>query len=102
MYKYLGMLLDSSLTYAEHVKKLTSKINYSLYLFGRMRRRINYKTAKCIYKGMILTIFNYGDVVYEGCMQVQLKKLQRLQNRGLKQSTIGIHRTMIWMRCIGI
>ena len=36
-YKYLGVLLDSLLTYREHTSKLTKKLNQKLYVYNKIR-----------------------------------------------------------------
>ena len=37
-----------------------------------------------IYKTMILPILEYGDVLYDGCIQRITSKIQTLQNRCLR------------------
>ena len=36
-YNYLGVLLDSHLTYREHISKLTKKLNQKLYVYNKIR-----------------------------------------------------------------
>ncbi len=37
-----------------------------------------------LYNSIVLPLFDYGDVVYENCSAITLKRLQVLQNRGIR------------------
>lgn len=45
-YKYLGMVLDSNLTFKEHVKKVTQTIKLNLANFRYIRHSLNQEAAK--------------------------------------------------------
>ena len=83
-YKYLGFMLDSTLSFTCHVNNVTKMIAYKINLLSKIRRFINDNVALKIYKSMTLPYFDYGDVVYGAANAAGLDKLQRLQNRGLK------------------
>ena len=53
-------------------------------MLAKIRNLIDQQTALYIYKSMIMPIFDYGDIIYEGGTKNKLLKLQRIQNRGLK------------------
>jgi hypothetical protein len=84
IYKYLGVTLDGSLTFTDHIRAMRSTINNNLYLFRRIRDRLTLTAALSVYRGMILPFFDYADIAYEGCSKAQLAKLQRMQNSGLR------------------
>ena len=83
-YKYLGITLDSTLTFNYHVKSVANVVSYKINLLAKIRKFLSEKVALKIYKSMILPYFDYGDVIYNTASQEGLDKLQRLQNRGLK------------------
>ena len=83
-YKYLGITLDSTLSFNYHVKSASTAISYKVNLLARIRKYLNEEVAMRIYKSMILPYFDYGDVIYNTAGQEGLDKLQRLQNRCLK------------------
>ena len=83
-YKYLGITLDGQLNYARHVSKLISNVSLKLKQFRRMRSFLNTKAATLVYKNMILPIIEYGDIFLTGATNGNKKKLQILQNKGLR------------------
>ena len=71
-YTYLGVTLI--------IKRVSDK----LYQLNKIRYCLNTKAALLIYKNMILPIMEYGDVFAVSTTLEIRKKLQKLQNRGLK------------------
>ena len=83
-YKYLGFMLDSTLSFSYHVKSVTNILMYKSVLLAKIRKFLTEDVTLRIYKSMILEYFDYGDVIYSSANQEGLKKLQRLQNKCLK------------------
>ena len=83
-YKYLGFTLDSVLSFSNHITTLLNTVTHKVYILGKIRRFITEYAAVRIYKAMLLPYFDYADIVYDKARQVDLDKLQRLQNKGLK------------------
>ena len=83
-YNYLGLTLDSQLNYNLHVKKLISSVSAKLKQFHRMRSFLNEKAALMVYKNMLLPILEYGDIFLSASSAENRKKLQVLQNKGLR------------------
>ena len=83
-YKYLGVVLDQSLTYTQHLQKLSKSICHKIYMLSRMRRYLTTRASEMVYKMMILPVFDYADIFYEACPKHLLSKLQRMQNRALR------------------
>ena len=83
-YKYLGILLDSSLSYKQHMEQCAKIVSHKIYLLSKIRKWITEDTAVFIYKSMIAPILDYGDIIYMGGLSANLSKLQRLQNRALR------------------
>ena len=90
-YKYLGLTLDSSLNYNSHVNnyKIISSVSSNLKQFRRMQSFLNIDAAVLVYKCMLLSILGYGDIFLSAASQVNRKKLQTLQNNGLR-CAIGV------------
>ena len=97
--KYLGMKLDSQLTFSEHANYIRSKTFSKIKLLGKIRNTMDQSTSLMLYKTLILPIFDYGDVIYNCLSQKDATLLQRLQNMSLKtvlkvdkrSSTTAIH-----------
>ena len=83
-YKYLGVVLDTSLTFTNHVKKTIKSVAHKVYILSRVRKYITEVAALSLLKTMVLPFFDYGDLLYESTNQTYLLKLQRLLNRALR------------------
>ena len=83
-YKYLGITLDRQLNYTKHIQTVISKVSLKLKQFRRMRYFLDVKAATLVYKNMILPIIEYGDIFLVGTTAENRKKLQILQNKGLR------------------
>ena len=83
-YKYLGITLDPQLSYNIHVNKVIHLVSSKLKQFQRMRSFLNTKAAMMVYKGMILPILEYGDVFFSATSTENRRRLQVLQNKGLR------------------
>ena len=82
--KYLGVILDSNLTWTPHVDKLYRKASGRIGVLRRIRQSINTQTAKLVYNTTIQPILDYCDVVWGNCNLASSTKLQRLQNRSAR------------------
>ena len=60
-YKYLGVILDESLSWNAHVNDLISKVSKRIGILGRTRRSISMHTAGIIYRSFILPVLDYCD-----------------------------------------
>ena len=65
---------------------MVNNISHKLYIFSKIRRFLSINAALDIYKTMVLPYFDYGDVVFMFSNGGLLKKLDRLNVRGLKIS----------------
>ena len=83
-YKYLGITLDGQLNYARHINKLISSVSLKLKQFRRMRSFLSTKAATLAYKNLILPIIEYGDIFLTGATNGNKKKVQILQNKGIR------------------
>ena len=83
-YKYLGITLDSTLSFNYHVRSVSNIVSYKINLLAKIRKFLKERVSLQVYKSMILPYFDYGDVIYNSASKEGLDKLQRLQNRGLK------------------
>ena len=98
-YKYLGITLDSQLKYDKHINKVISNVSGKLKQFRRMRGFLSEKAAILVYKNMILPIIEYGDIFLSAASAANKRRLQTLQNKGLRcalnrgteTSTVDLH-----------
>ena len=83
-YKYLGVILDSTLSYKQHTASVMRTVSHKIFILSRLRKYLSDRAALLIYKSMVLPYFDYADVIYSKAGETDLEKLQRLQNRALK------------------
>ena len=83
-YKYLGFILDDQLNFNKHVKELTKLLTHKLYLLSRIRKYLTKRASILIFKTMILSLIEYGDIIYAGTSDLNLRNVVKLFYRGLR------------------
>ena len=83
-YKYLGADINNVLTMDSFNKNVCKKVNYKLYMFGKIRKYITINAAILIYKQTILPYFDYGSFLMNSASQNSISKLDKYQNRALR------------------
>ena len=83
-YKYLGIVLDSRLTFEEHANYIKSKTIGQIRLLRRIRHIIDRDTAMLLYKTLIVPIYDYCDHIYFPLSVNSADSLQKLQNIALR------------------
>ena len=83
-YKYLGLVLDSTLNYNLHVSQVLRTMLHKLMLLSKMKKYLRDDVALRIYKSMLLPYLDYADVIFCKATSKDLDKLQRMQNKCLK------------------
>ena len=84
LYNYLGIYLDASLNFNKHIDYVNKVTSHKIFMLSKIRAYMDQRTAIYIYKSMIMPIFDYGDIIFEGGNKNRLDKLKCTQNRGLK------------------
>ena len=82
-FKYVGVYIDQYLSFNIHINHIMAKVSKRLGLFRCIRGSISIGVAERLYKAMLL-IFDYCDVVWERCGQVNSDALERAQRRAAK------------------
>lgn len=84
---YLGILLDTKLTYAEHTKKLAERANKTLnairYLSGK-NYSSSFATLRTLYMGAVRSKITYGQEVYHSGTKTAITNVEKVQNRALR------------------
>lgn len=83
-FKYLGIWLDTKLTWKYHIEYIETKCKKVINLmrivaghsWGADRQSLIY-----IYKALIRSIIDYGCIVYSSACKTSLKKIERMQLR---------------------
>ena len=72
--KPLGMILDSRLSYKNHLQSVFSRVNKIIGLLRKVQPTLPKKSLETIYKSPIMSHLDYGDVV---CDQVSNKSFHQ-------------------------
>ena len=83
-YKYLGIYLDTTLSFSEHIDYMRRKINKRLGVLRVSRTYMKPEQCTILYKSLVLPLFDYGDIAYMDANVQNLESLQILQNRACR------------------
>ena len=81
--KYLGVSLDASLNFNQHISLIHNKAVNKLGILRRSRDFLDRKTSLTLYQSLILPQLTYCDLVYETTNKSNTDKLQKVQNSAL-------------------
>lgn len=83
--KYLGFIIDKKINLKEHIDYICKKIGKKIGFFKRIRNRVSILTAINIYNTIIKPHFEFGStILYTCCTNLQIERLQKLQNRAMR------------------
>lgn len=88
--KYLGLILDSRLTWKNHITNIVQKIRFRIHQLKHLLSitsplALRYKCL--IYKSIIRPIWQYGCPIWSSASATQIRRIQTLQNRCLRIMT---------------
>ena len=79
--KFLGVMLDNRLTFADHINYVTSKISKNIGIFYKIRQNLNLEARLNFYNSLILPYLSYNIVIWGGVAASHLCSLVRQQKR---------------------
>ena len=92
--KHLGIILDESLSFEEHLKTISVKTNKALYLLRKLQNLLPRSALITLYKSFIRPHLNYGDVIYEQAFSSSFhEKLESIQYNAISAITGAIRGT---------
>ena len=80
-YQYLGVELDTLLSYDKHLESVVNKTMQKLFVFRKIRRFISEKTAITVYKQMILPLLEYCNILFNSGKKTKLEKVDKIQSK---------------------
>ncbi|XP_072024929.1 uncharacterized protein [Amphiura filiformis] len=80
----LGILFDTHMSMSPHISGLCKSITFQLRNISRIRRFLDTDSCHHIIRALVLSRLDYGNALILGSNQVDLAKLQRLQNWAVK------------------
>ena len=82
--KYLGVLIDSNLSWKYHIGHITSKISKTVGIIARLRYYVPTSVLLRIYQSLIFPYLSYGIVVWGHAAQTYINQILVLQKRALR------------------
>ncbi len=82
--RLLGVTIDSSLKFSEHISNISIKAGRNLNALKRVAKSLPVNIKLLLYKTYILCHFNFCPLVWHFCSQSDTDKLERLQLRALR------------------
>jgi len=82
--KYLGVLLDSNLSWKFHIDSVTLKISRIIGVIACLRHFVRLITLLSIYRSLILPYLSYGLAAWGQAAKTHPQKILVLQKRALR------------------
>ena len=101
-YKYLGFILDDQLNFNKHIDVMLNNVSHKLYLLSRIRRYLTKQACILVFKTMVLSLIEYGDIIYSGTSKANLDKIDKLFYRGLRicdASNLALSKNQLCKEC---
>ena len=82
--KYLGLIVDDTLTWEKHIEYISTKINHNIGILKRTQNFLPKSSLITLYKTLIEPYFRYCNIVWGQCNETLKDKLQSLQNKAVR------------------
>ena len=82
--KYLGLLIDSKLTWSFHIKSLASKLTRAIGMLAKVRHFVNKSTLHNIYNGIFSSLLTYGCQIWGQHINSHVKRIIKLQDKAIR------------------
>ncbi len=84
-FKYLGIIINESLDWSDHIDYVQSKVAKRLGLLKRLKHLLPRQSRELVYKTVIQPVLEYGDIVWgDRFNNTLMERLQVLQNEAAK------------------
>ena len=83
-FKYIGLNLDSCLSWKPQVEYICSRLNRFFGVFSQLRHKVPEHLSRQIYYSTIFPVINYCLEIFGNCSAALIKKIQTKQNTLMK------------------
>ena len=83
-HKHLGIIIQNNCKWDEHIKSIINKAHLLLCCLRTYKYRLSRKALENMYKSFILPIFDYGDVIWDGCTKYLSDELENLNLEAIR------------------
>jgi hypothetical protein len=92
-YNYLGVWLDCALSLSQHISKLQAKVKSRLGFLYHNRSSFTPAAKLTLIQMTILTMLDYGDIIYRSAGKGALERLDVLYHSAIRFATNAPYRT---------
>ena len=92
VYNYLGVSIDSTLSFNVFLKEKCEKVNVRLYQLAKMRKFITSSIACTIYEQVIMPQLDYADFLIDSGSAYYINRLGNLHEKALRLIDCKAHR----------
>jgi hypothetical protein len=78
---FLGVILDSNLTWELHIQKICNRISSSLFIIKRLSNLIDSDGLLSVYHGIVYPFISYGVMVWGHSARKYMKRVFTLQKK---------------------
>ena len=82
--KFLGVVVDSNLTWKYHISETENKISKNIGVIARARNYLKTKELQTLYCTLVLPYINYGVVLWGNNNKTSLNRISKLQKRAIR------------------
>ena len=83
-YKYLGITIDNSLNWTEHIEGLKSKLLKSIAILYKTRYYLNQNSMYYIFNSLLMSHVRYGLLCWGRANKSKINEINRLINRAIR------------------
>ena len=82
--KYLGILIENTLTFTGHIRTIVSKANQKLGFLKRNLRNTPTEVRKMAYISLVRSSLEYGSTIWDPYTQLQKNEIEKIQSRAIR------------------
>ena len=83
-FKFLGINVDDSLSWSEHINKTKRKLYSGCFGLSNSKHFVPFKARKCIYNSLIVSHLNYGNLATACAKVSDVNYLVNVQKRAIR------------------
>ena len=87
--KYLGILIDSKLTFKKHIDELSKKISRAIGVLYKLRPFVTTKIITSVYYAIVYPFLIYGIPIWGNASSTFLKPIHILQKKIVRMATFN-------------
>lgn len=81
---FLGITMDSGLSWSNHIDNLCLKLNKSLFSLRYLSEFLNMNTLKIVYYGYFVSLLNYGIIFWGAASMSSVCRVFKLQKKAIR------------------